>query len=144
MIIAKILTERKKIVAQLLHPTLSKRCKQQVMISVIQHHLRSDRRVTDHLLVKVMQVIKRHKGCDVMRKMKAKSARRHKQAIKPCRPHFAREHHRRNIGITVNDRVLCIAPHKETEVAPGCSRDQPIQNKYLCRVKSRKQPAENN
>ena len=26
------LTERKKIVAQLLHPTLSKRCKQQVMI----------------------------------------------------------------------------------------------------------------
>ena len=83
MIIAKILTERKKIVAQLLHPTLSKRCKQQVMISVIQHHLRSDRRVTDHLLVKVMQVIKRHKGCDVVGEVIAKSARRQKKSVKP-------------------------------------------------------------
>ena len=127
---------RKKLIAPLRNPTITKHLKQQVMISMIQNHFLPDRRLTDHPFVEARQVIEGNEWCDVMRKVIAKPARRQKQAIKPCWPYLAREHHGRAIGSSINDWVLCIAPHKETKVTPGCSRNQPIKDKQLGWIKS--------
>ena len=127
---------QKKLVVQLSNRTISKQCKQQVVISVIQLHLMPDRRLTDHPFVEARQVIEGNEWCNVMREMIAKSARRQKQVIKPCWHYLSRERHGRTIDITINDWMLCVAPHKETKVTPGRSRNQPIKDKQLGWIKS--------
>ena len=134
---------RKKLIAPLRNPTITKHLKQQVMISMIQNHFLPDRRLTYHPFVEARQVIEGNEWCNVMREMIAKSARRQKQVIKPCWHYLSRERHGRTINITINDWMLCVAPHKETKVAPGCSWNQPIADKQLGRIKSQAQTTKN-
>ena len=97
-----IMDYRNKLITRFRNPTITKHFKQQVMISMIQNHFLPDRRLTDHPFVEARQVIEGNEWCNMMREVKAKSARRQKQAIKPCWPHLSRERHGRTVGITVN------------------------------------------